>query len=330
MLDKLTKAFGAQNLLDHHPSAKFDTKRIHKYAEEMNRAFAIDKMSDQNLRDLLEKPEDLKTNMNNLFVSTYTVTNKASFVDKMQKLTESAPGLSKGDEKYNNFLNSVKEISSKKRQYKTADARKDAFNLVKSIDEFVSTKRKLKGIEKDKYQAVLDALAIVKEEVPGTAKVVDSAMEKVNRVYGIKDPNSSKYVKLDGYGINRVNRIIKERNEAWENLEMTDEMKAAQKKEQEELGRQSLDRQFEARNKGMLQGTGDATVDKYMKAFMQDVENEMLMNDISFDEDGNVIKTPKNKKNASTKNNTTKKKPISKKNPNSKKNDKKDPKLGRK
>ena len=209
-------------MLDRKHDDKFDVKQIHKIAEKVHKSFALNKLLDEQIRDILKSPENLKENMNNLYISTYSVDSGESLKKKLEDLVEISPYATKNDPKYSKFYDDLKEIADKPVPERTSLLRDAAFKLATAAEGFLGEKRKLTGLDRKKVDTAINTLAILVEEAPGISNVVDGIIEKTNKLYGYKK-TSKNYIRLDNYGGKKVEALAAEKRDSWVNFEITEE-----------------------------------------------------------------------------------------------------------
>ena len=219
MADSLSKVMAAYALKTSAEKRAFDLDEIHKYAAELRKKYALDKMKEKDLQKYLADPEKVRESIREINQGIFGVqidTGYEKYRTLMAELYMRLPEPG-NDAKYRKFYESVEKAAHLPKDIKNLDTTKLEDYIAKvNFDIVNSAKAVIKGKEKtlknsrtdDRPQAyAVDSLVMLEGVMRDATGTVEQNVQKINHIRGTESTMAgAAYLEEGDFGMRRIKK----------------------------------------------------------------------------------------------------------------------------
>lgn len=219
----LAKALSAILLKDSKENKSFSSSLIHRQAENLMVALDMRNLSNNKMSDMMSTEDKAKSEMYGMVVDMYATNDPVAYIKDMKKLAEH---MMKDDDRsyeYQHMVKSVRVIANMKPE--DIDSQKGRlaliganFDLILSVQNYMKGKKSIRFSDdgKDRFDNSIDALAVMNKYVPGSRRVIDNIVDRINIVRDAREAEKKGHVDITKYGADRAE--VKSHNDKIKNL----------------------------------------------------------------------------------------------------------------
>ncbi len=191
----------------------FSVKKVRNMAKNIQKMPALQNLkNDEIVAALSTDPQKLKDLQQSVYRASYAVKpeNAGKYVADMKKLQASMMSSKKRSPEYQKFASAVAEVAKLKPGSEGFEAASLKANeaLLKSIDVYSRDKEKVRfssdGVAR--FDNAMDALSIMKDNIPGIGEVIDTRVSAINKTRKAESADHKDHLDLTKYGAERAQK----------------------------------------------------------------------------------------------------------------------------
>ncbi|MBQ6231436.1 MAG: hypothetical protein IJJ74_10025 [Eubacterium sp.] len=219
----LAKALSAILLKDSKENKSFSSSLIHRQAENLMVALDMRNLSNNQMSTMMSTEGKAKSEMYGMVVDMYATNDPAAYIKDMKKLAEHMMEDDDRSYEYQHMVKSVRVIANMKPEDIDSQRGRLAliganFDLILSVQNYMKGKKSIRFSDdgKDRFDNSIDALAVMNKYVPGSRRVIDNIVDRINIVRDAREAEKKGHVDIANYGADRAE--VKSKNDKIKNL----------------------------------------------------------------------------------------------------------------
>ena len=189
----------------------FSVKKVRQMAKSIQKLPALQNAkNDEIVAALSTDPQKLKDLQQSVYLASFAVKpeNAGKYVEDMKKLQASMMSSRKRSPEYQKFASAVAEVARLKPGSEGFEAasRKANEALLKSINVYSQDKEKVRFLDDGvaRFDNTMDALSIMKDNIPGISDVIDARVSAINKTRKAESVDHKDHLDLTKYGAERA------------------------------------------------------------------------------------------------------------------------------